>query len=253
MNRNVTYALFAFVCLLLLAAGAVFAGARRAHRKVGKVRVQVINEVDNYFIGDGEVLQLITHDGAQPLRGQTPDSLDLRELETRLLTNPYVQDAQVSRDLTGGVLVRIRQRRPLARLIHPDATDDRYVAEDGRLLPLSSRYTARVLPLAAAPGGPVLSEAFFQDSVGKSYLNLVERLSTDAFWHAQVAQLTIQPGGKVVLWPQVGDQLIEFGYADRISEKLNKLLVFYKQVLPAVGWDQYQRVNVEFRNQIVCQ
>ena len=33
---------------------------------------------------------------------------------------------------------------------------------------------------------------------------------------------TLLPSGKVVLWPQVGEQLIEFGYADRANEKLAK-------------------------------
>jgi cell division protein FtsQ len=217
------------------------------------VKLRIDNETDNFFVGQLEINALLTRDGAQPLKGRTPSEFNLAELERRLRTNRFVKDAEVYRGLTGEVRVRIRQNRPLARLIHPDASQDQYVDEEGHLLPLSNRFTARVLPLTSVPGGPELTDRFFQDSVGRSYLNLLKHIQADPFWRAQIAQVTLLPSGKVVLWPQVGEQLVEFGYADRVPEKLNKLLAFYRHVLPATGWDCYRRLNIEYRNQVVCQ
>lgn len=253
MSRSVTYSLFALACLLLLVGGAVFGRTRQAARACTGVRLRIDNETNNFFVGQQEITALLTRDGAAPLVGRTPDELNLAALETRLRTNRFVQQAEVYRGLSGEVRVRIRQNRPLARLVHSDAAQDQYVDEEGHLLPLSTRFTARVLPLTSVPGGPELTSAFFQDSAGRSYLELLTLLQTDPFWRAQVAQVTLLPSGKVVLWPQIGEQLIEFGYADRAPEKLAKLLAFYRHVLPTTGWDCYRRVNVEYRNQIVCQ
>ena len=253
MSRSVAYSLVALCCLLLLVGGAVFGRARQATRPCTGVRLRIDNETNNFFIGQREITALLTRDGAEPLVGRTPAELNLAQLEQRLRTNRFVQQAEVHRGLNGEVRVRIRQNRPLARIVHPDASQDQYIDENGNLLPLSTRFTARVLPLTSVPGGPELGATFFQDSAGQSYLQLLRRLQADPFWRAQVAQVTLLPSGKVVLWPQVGEQLVEFGYADRVDEKLHKLLAFYRRVLPATGWDCYRRVNVEFRNQVVCQ
>jgi cell division protein FtsQ len=253
VSRSVAYSLVALACLLLLVGGAVFGRAKQAARPCTGVRLRIDNESNNFFVGQQEITALLTRDGAEPLIGRTPAQVDLAELERRLRTNRFVQHAEVYRALTGEVRVRIRQNRPLARIIHPDASLDQYVDEAGNLLPLSTRFTARVLPLTSVPGAPELNAAFFQDSVGRSYLQLMQHLQDDPFWRAQIAQITLLPSGKVVLWPQVGEQLVEFGYADRVEEKLHKLLAFYRHVLPATGWDCYRRVNVEYRNQVVCQ
>ncbi len=253
MSRPVAYSLFAFSCLLLLVAGAVFGRTRQTARVCTGVRLRIDNETNNFFVGQQEITSLLTRDGAQPLVGRSAAEINLAQLEQRLRANRFVQHAEVYRGLRGDVRVRIRQNRPLARLVHPDAALDQYVDEEGHLLPLSTRFTARVLPLTSVPGGSELTGAFFQDSVGRSYLDLLKLLQADPFWRAQIAQVTLLPSGKVVLWPQVGEQLIEFGYADRAPEKLAKLLAFYRHVLPATGWDCYRRINVEYRNQVVCQ
>ena len=253
VSRSVTYSLFALCCLLLLVGGAVFGRARQAARPCTGVRLRIDNETNNFFVGQQEITALLTRDGAAPLVGRRPAELNLAELEHQLQANRFVQQAEVYRGLSGEVRVRIHQNRPLARLVHPDASRDQYVDEEGHLLPLSSRFTARVLPLASAPGAPELTAAFFQDSVGRSYLELLQHLQNDPFWRAQVAQVTLLPSGKVVLWPQVGEQLIEFGFADRAPEKLAKLLAFYRHVLPTTGWDCYRRINVEYRNQVICE
>ncbi len=254
MSRTLLHLLFAFGCLSLLATGVVFGNVRRAARQsLEAPQVRIDDESDNFFINAHDVQQLLTRNGVEPLQGRPTAGIQLGALEQRLRANPYVRDAEVWRDLRGGLRVRVRQNRPVARLIHDDAGQDVYIDADGRRLPLSTRYTARVLPISFTDPTAEFAPTFFQDSVGRAYLALVQHLSADPFWRAQVAQVSILPNGKVVLWPQVGDQLIEFGYPDRTREKLTKLLAFYQHGLPAVGWDAYRRVNVEYRNQIVCQ
>ena len=53
--------------------------------------------------------------------------------------------------------------------------------------------------------------------------------------------------------PQVGDERIEFGLPVNEEVKLRKLRIFYKEILPKTGWNQYKRVNLEYEGQIVAE
>ena len=92
-----------------------------------------------------------------------------------------------------------------------------------------------------------------QDSVGAQILALVHYVEQDEFWRAQIAQIDIGQSGEATLYPQVGKQRIDFGPADRLSEKFNKLAIFYDQILPRRGWNHYEQISLKYQNQIVCQ
>ncbi|WP_240410568.1 cell division protein FtsQ/DivIB [Hymenobacter oligotrophus] len=230
----------------------VFASVRQANRPVGSVIVSIGNEFNNFFISEQQVTALLTRNGNQQLEGAEPQELDLRALEGRLKTHPFVKDAQVYRDLGGNLHADVRQNRPIARLVHPNADQDLYVDADGQTLPLSTLYSARVVPIARVGGAP-LSSGFFRDSTGRRYLEFLRYIDEHPFWRAQVAEVFVSVNGKLTFTQQVGDQRVEFGYPENISEKFAKLMVFYRQIPPALGWDTYHRVNVEFQNQIICE
>ncbi|HEX8503938.1 MAG TPA: hypothetical protein VF630_01115 [Hymenobacter sp.] len=240
------------MCLLLLTGLAVFAGVRQASRPVGNVIVTISNEFNNYFISEQEVTALLTRNGKQPLEGLGSDELNLKALEARLRAHSFVKDAQVYRDLAGNLHADVRQNRPIARLIHGDTRLDSYLDREGQQLPLSPLFTARVVPISRVGGTP-LQAGFFRDSTGHHYLDFLRYIDEHPFWRAQVAEVFIGPNGKVSFTQQVGDQRVEFGFPDNISEKFAKLMVFYRQIPPALGWDTYHRVNVEFKDQIICE
>ena len=252
LERTVRNFLVAAVCLLSLGALGVFAAVRQAARPVGAVVVEVANEFDNYFISERGVTALLTRGGAEPVVGTRPEGPRLRALEARLRAHPFVREAQVYRDLAGNLHADVRQNRPIARLTHPDTRLDTYVDAEGRSLPLSALFTAHVATVAR-PGGGALPSAFFQDSTGRRYLAFLRYVDEHPFWKAQVAEVFIEPGGKLSFTQQVGDQRIEFGTPENISGKFAKLMVFYRQIPSVLGWDTYHRVNVEYQNQIICE
>ncbi|KAA9339896.1 hypothetical protein F0P96_00310 [Hymenobacter busanensis] len=252
MKRKAKNVLFIVGSLLLLSGLSVFAAVRQAQRPVGRVIVTIDNEFNNFFISEQQVTSLLTRNGNQRLEGAHPQDLDLRTLEQRLKTHPFVRDAQVYRDLAGNLHADVRQNRPIARLTHADARQDEYLDADGQALPLSALYSARVVPMAKLNGQP-LAASFFQDSTGRRYLEFLRYIDEHPFWRAQVAEVFISANGKLIFTQQVGDQRVEFGFPENISEKFAKLMVFYRQIPPALGWDTYHRVNVEFQNQIICE
>ena len=252
-KRKIISIIFAFCCILLLAALGVFVARKQAQKAVRKVSVTIDNEYNNYFISDREVKNIITNDGEKILEGSKITDIDLKNLELRIKSHKFVREAQVYRDLAGNLNINIKQNRPIARIVHDDSERDMYVDDEGNLLPLSERFTARVIPITRTLYRPAQARSFYQDSVGQAYLDLLKFIEKDAFWKAQLAEMQIDAKGKVVFMPQVGTQTIEFGKPEEVEQKFKKLLVFYKKVQPAMGWDKYKRVNLEFNDQIICE
>ena len=252
LKPKIRNGLFATAGLLLLGGLAVFAGVQQANRPVGQVVVTISNEFNNYFISEREVASLLTRGGQQRLEGSPPAELDLPALEARLKAHSFVKEAQVYRDLSGNLHADVRQNRPIARLTHANTRLDYYLDGEGHQLPLSSLVTARVVPVAR-PGGTPLAASFFQDSTGRRYLELLRYIDEKPFWRAQIAEVFIGASGKVYFTQQVGNQRVEFGFPENISEKFAKLMVFYRQIPPALGWNTYHRVNVEYKDQIICE
>jgi cell division protein FtsQ len=252
MDHTVRNLLVSLACLLVLGGLAVFAAVRQATRPVQEVAVNIANEFDNFFISERGVTALLTKGGTDPIVGTLPEGQRLRVLEDRLRAHPFVREAQVYRDLAGNLHADVRQNRPIARLIHPDTRLDNYVDSEGHPLPLSPLYTARVATVAR-PGGIPLPSGFFRDSTGSRYLEFLRYVDEHPFWRAQVAEVFIEPGGRLSFTQQVGDQRVEFGLPENISEKFAKLMVFYRQIPSVLGWDTYHRVNVEYQNQIICE
>ena len=127
-----------------------------------------------------------------------------------------------------------------------------YIDEDGTLLPLSDQYTARVL-LVQVEKLHGVHKNLREHAYGTSLLALLNYIDRDPFWCAQIAHMRIDEKGKIIMNMQIGKQHVEFGAPEDIEEKLAKLTLFYKTIIPYKGWNTYKRVTIEFDNQIVCE
>lgn len=101
-----------------------------------------------------------------------------------------------------------------------------------------------------------------QKKMEKSYedfmklLTFVEYVEKDDFWRSEVVQIIARttPSGalEVDFAPRSGRCIIRFGRLERIDEKFDKLLRFYRSGLSMIGWDAYRTIDVRFRDQVVC-
>ncbi|MEG1839011.1 MAG: cell division protein FtsQ, partial [Bacteroidaceae bacterium] len=60
------------------------------------------------------------------------------------------------------------------------------------------------------------------------------------------------PEKNIELVPRIGEHIVFMGKLDHFEDKLARLELFYKKALNQVGWNKYERINIEFSNQIIC-
>ena len=60
---------------------------------------------ENYFINEGDVIDLITNGGENRLVGESFDDLNLKAIETELLQTKFIQNAEVYKDLKGTLMI----------------------------------------------------------------------------------------------------------------------------------------------------
>jgi cell division protein FtsQ len=232
-----------------------FAEVRQRNLAVTGIVIRIQPLDGHSFLTIRDVRGYLTNEGSDPLEGQSYQLLNFQKLEARLLRHGLVKACQVSRDLAGNLLVNVEQPRPLARLIemgdslHP--ATGQYISEAGHYFPISMNYTARV---------PTISGAFFTkkrlpmaQKSGPQVLDLLRFIAADPFWQAQVAGIEVAANADVTLSPQVGRHRIEIGPATELEAKFRKLKLFYTDIIPLKGWDFYQRVSVQYQNQLVCE
>lgn len=238
-----------FSCLVLISLVA-FVEKRRSHKLCSHITVEIHNRYQNYFVNENDVHLLMTNTGAEQLIGRHLSALNLKELEKRIETNKYIKKANVYKDLKGNLIVEAFQNRPIARVLQSNAPDA-YISTDGQILPVSERYTARVT-LVSGPYTEHLVKQSLEEDENQAIFQLISYIEKDEFWKAQIAQVDVQEGGEITLYPQVGKQHIAFGKAEDIQDKFARLTIFYKQILPQKGWNSYKKVNLKYQNQIVC-
>lgn len=214
------------------------------------IQIKIKETEGNYFLDDKALKELLTVRGREELIGEKLIHIELKTLENRLKMNKFVDRVQVSKNLKGTLSISVRQRRPIARFLRSDTSF--YLGSEGHALPLSNRYTARVVLVS----GDGVKEYYGNDSLRTDQENqlydVLKYIYEDDFLRAQIAGIEVNKNGELVLQPQVTKQLIYFGTCEQHVNKFKKLRVFYDKILQDKGWNSYESVNLKYKDQIIC-
>lgn len=214
--------------------------------------VELENRNENHFLDEADILHLVESSG-QSLKGSAITRIKLKEIESRLKMDKHVKEAELFGDLKGNLIVRVELRRPIARIMQEDGPDA-YISEEGVVMGISEKFTSRVVVISGRFVKKMLEKGSVMDfGEGKKLMEMIEYINEEPFWKAQVAQLDINANGEITIYPQVTGQLVEFGTPDGYEDKLRKLMIFYKEVLPQKGWTRYERVNLKYNGQVIAQ
>jgi cell division protein FtsQ len=248
-KKNVHIVSYSFTGIVILSL-MIMADVRSGVRTIEEIKVDIQDQEGILFTDQFEVIDLMTEKSGDYVIGVPLNELNHKILERRVEANPFVKDAQIYADLSGQLRVKVEQSKPLARIINDQASN--YIDMDGNILPVHAKHTARVVLIEFDFELPWESN-FNETKYGIQLLELLRYIEKDDFWRAQIAHLVIRSNGEIDMWPQVTKQKIEFGRPENVEAKFSKLLTFYKSILPQKGWNTYERVNLKFENQIICE
>jgi len=253
---NILAVLLVFAYLIV---GLGFTSSSMKEMVCQRIEIKMVDSIESGFYTSKEIIRRYLNNGHGYL-GYPLSEINTRELEAKLLKSPYFERADVYTQVNGSLCVRIVQRKPYVRII-TRSQETWYLNEDGYILPGRGGVSPHIL---VANGyfteGNELRNTLLIDSIQNpskykewfDVLELAKFIKNDKFWNAQIVQLYYNRNGDFELIPRVGAHQIILGDAEGYEEKFEKLLVFYKEGLNYEGWNQYERINLKYKNQIIC-
>jgi cell division protein FtsQ len=238
--------------IIVVLAFIAFTERRQGSIAVKDITIKIENIEENHFLEEEDITDLMALN-QEGVRGATLESVNLKDIEKKIKMNPFIKDAQLYSDLKGNLVVKAEVRRPIARIVRNDGPDG-YIAEDGTVMPVSDKFTSRVVLISGGYVRQLLKlKTVSETEQGAQLMELINTIREDEFWAAQIAQLDIDSKANITMYSQVGDERIEFGQPDNLEPKFKKLMIFYKEILPRMGWNKYSRVNLMYDGQIVAE
>jgi cell division protein FtsQ len=146
--------------------------------------------------------------------------------------------------------VSVEEREPIARVFSITGNTF-YIDSSCMMLPLSDKFSAR-LPVFTGftSDARILSKA---DSVLLRDIKVLsEKIAADSFLMAMVDQVDITAQRTFEMVPKIGKQSILFGTAEDADAKLEKLKLFYKDVITKAGWNRYNTIDLQYSGQVVA-
>jgi cell division protein FtsQ len=257
--------LYSFWCLLIigLMLSLGFVNKEQDSLLCRKLDIRVNQDNDLYFVDKIDIANILK-DRGDSIIGQPKATVNITDIEKTLNSHAAISKAEVSLSIDGTVKVDVLQRNPILRVINSGG-DSYYLDDEGKLMPLSDKYTMKV-PIANGKLNEPYSKNYGrtvqqigEDSALRATSKLddlfamAQYIHADDFWRSQIHQIYINDNDDMEIVPLAGDQKIIFGDTTAMDEKFKKLLTFYQQGLNTTGWwDKYSTINLKFRNQIVC-
>jgi cell division protein FtsQ len=213
-----------------------FTNERNGKRKLTKIEVEFVNE-NSPFITLNTVNKLLIQNHAN-VTSIDKETLVLNEMEQRLMENPMIRDAQVFKSVDGVLGAKIEQRTPIARVV---SSQDYYLDADGKKMPLSSVYTARV---------PLVNGSSKMDF--EKVTRLLLKINEDPFMKSSIVGLDVQQDGNIILRVRKHNFKLFFGKVEAIEKKFQNFKAFYQKTKQDSTLSGYSLVNLQFKSQVVA-
>jgi cell division protein FtsQ len=227
----------------------VSANSKSKTRTVKGVVVSVNNGGDRIYVEKEDVLKTIEKTAGGKLLSRNSGNVNLAGLEKGLEKNPWIRDAELYFDTKDVLHISITERVPFAR-VFTTAGNSFYIDSSGFQLPLLDNYSAKLPVVTGFTPAKKLKTA--DSALLQETKSVVRNISEDVFWNMQIGQIDITPDRKFELIPVVGNHVIKLGSGYNTEEKLDRLMVFYRQVLPKAGLAKYSALDVQFNEQVVA-
>lgn len=239
-----------------------FIGSREQQTKISTLKIRITDSTDNQFIHTDEIRRMMHQKAFNPF-GKPAAAIDLSAIEKSLHARQIIRQADAYITEPGILHVDIRQKTPFLRISNR-LGQGYYLDREGNIIPLSGNFS----PFVIVANG-YISESFrigqtlnifevkhdslpaAQRTIYDVY-RLARYIDGDSFWKAQIEQIYVNNRNEVEMIPRVGSHIIELGRVENLDEKFGNLKLLYLEGFNKLGWNQYERISLRYKNQVVC-
>ncbi len=225
------------VLLLIVMGLFAFSNVRNSNRQIGKVEVKFVGDQNLYMTHETVNKMLIQNYG--DLANLAKENIVLNRIEKEIEANEMVKDAQVFLTLTGELVVKVEQRKPIARVA---GSTRFYMDEEGKPMPFSRYHSARV---------PLITGKIDENSL-KDVYKILKFSETDEFLTKNIIGIHISEDNKYLLKFRVEDFVVDLGDVEDLNKKFSNFRAFYVKAYKDKSLDDYHTVSLAFNNQVVC-
>lgn len=254
VKKQIIKNILLFTLWLVIGAGTVVllvaAIQKKDTEKCTGVDITIKGVSNNFFVDKADILETITAICGGKPAGKPTGLFNLEAIEKVLQNNIWVKTAQLFFDNNERLQVNVLEREPVARVFTTKGSTF-YIDSSIAMLPLSDKFSARLPVFTNFPSDKrVLLKA--DSSLLRGMLAISMAIQKDSFDMAMIDQVDITPQRTFEMVPKFGNTIIVFGDEKNAEEKLNKLRLFYREVIVKTGWNKYSEINVQYSNQVVA-
>lgn len=193
----------------------------------------------NRLYSKNDIAEMLSNANLHPI-GESFKDVQTEKIEKKLSNNILINHAECFKAPSGKVYLSLSQRTPKYLIAGNQCF---YVDYNREIMPATLDNSVYI---------PVVSGYVTKSMAGGELFDFVSYLEENAFWNAQIEQIYVKKDLTVELVPRVGNAVIFMGKLDNFAEKLKKLKLLYTEAFPHIGWERYEKIDLQYENQIVC-
>ncbi|MBP3737954.1 MAG: hypothetical protein J6I72_02745 [Muribaculaceae bacterium] len=225
----------------MLVAGILWARSRKADELCRRVKVEIVNSDSTQFVTEQGVMGELAQSGIKVV-GKPMWQINAARIEEVLGKSEYLENVECVKARDGQLLIRASQLVPVMRVFDGDGVSY-YVNAAGKRMNASAFYHSDV---------PVVQGHFTQRFPPTRLLPLVSYVEHDSLLRTLVTMYTVRDSNNVFLVPSIYGHVVNMGPVEDIENKFEKLKLFYREVMPAKGWETYDTISVKWSHQVVA-
>ena len=214
-----------------------------AHQKNKDVQVRDVDikftNGNNLFMNYEMVNKLLIQNDSS-VKNQAKSVIDLHKLEANVQGHPMVEQASVFLTVDGLLKAKIKQRTPIARVI--TSYKSYYIDTQAKIMPLSVNHSARVMLISCDVKEEDCSDIH----------QLVTAVQKDEFFNSLIIGIRKTTENEFILKTRLNELEVEIGKTENLRSKLKNLEAFYKKAVADSTINTYKKINLKFKNQVVC-
>lgn len=251
MIKKILFLLAHVLAVVALIAAFGFIRAERSELLCESFTIRVDHSDGAYFIDQQAIEQHLIKHGWGKRVGEPVAQLDLTKIENLIQEIPFVEDAEAFTDVHGNIRLDVTQRVPVLRVIN-SYYESFYIDENGRRMPTTTNSAVQV-PVASGYIRERLTKVdTIQTELVRQLVALNNYIREDEYLSALFVQYYVNADGEFELIPRVGQHSVLLGDLSELDEKMEKLLVLYRDGFNEEAWRTYRLVNLKYKDQVIC-